>query len=101
MHQLMTLDATVVPYDKIAAAEAGSPGGMLLPRWFPPMPSMTMNVIALGIHATVSYLSGGTCSGPSENWGEDANSPVDDTVSKERDLSGDFSSCVQAVAHAD
>ena len=56
IHQLMTLDAIVVPNDTIVTAEAGEPGGMLLPRCFPPSPSITMKVIALGIHAIVSYL---------------------------------------------
>ena len=56
IHQLMTLDAIVVLNDTIVAAEAGEPGGMLLPRCFPPSPSITMKVIALGIHAIVSYL---------------------------------------------
>lgn len=56
MHPLMTLDAIVVPKDTMVAAEAGGSGGTLLPRCFPPTPSMTRKVIALGIHAIVSYL---------------------------------------------
>lgn len=56
MHQLMTLDPTVVAYDRTDAADAGVPGGIALPRCLPPVPSMTMKASTLGIHATVSYL---------------------------------------------
>ncbi len=59
MHQLMTLDATVVANDRMVAADAGSPGGMWLPRCLPPVPSITMKATTLGIHATVSYLCEG------------------------------------------
>ena len=62
MHQLMTLDAVVVANDRIVAADAGSPGGMWLPKCLPPVPSITMNTMTLGIHATVSYLCAGRCS---------------------------------------
>ena len=60
MHQLMTLDATVVANDRMEAAGAGPPGGMWLPRCLPPAPSITTNAMTLGIHATVSYLCAGT-----------------------------------------
>ena len=58
MHQLMTLEAIVVANDRTEAVDAGSTGGMRLPRCFPPVPSIVMKAIPLGIHATVSYLEG-------------------------------------------
>ncbi len=85
MHQLMTLDPTVVAYDKMDAADAGGPGGMLLPRCLPPIPSMTMKAMTAGIHATVSYL---WCSDLDRSTGADQHirSPVYDLVTEECDL---------------
>ena len=87
MHQLMTLEAIVVANDKTEAADAGSPGGMWLPRCFPPVPSIVMNAIKLGNHATVSYLEGGgthekdTVRSSPENL-----VPMNDTVTEECNL---------------
>ena len=53
----MTLDATVVANDRMLATLAGGVKGMLPPRCFPPMPSMTVKATTLGIHAMVSNLS--------------------------------------------
>jgi hypothetical protein len=56
VHQLMTLDAVVVANVTTVVAVTGEVGPAL-ERCFPPMPNITMKVIALGTHATLSYLA--------------------------------------------
>ena len=55
MHQLITLDATVVAYVTTDDAVTGAVGGALT-KCFPPRPSMIIKVITFGIQARLSYL---------------------------------------------
>lgn len=55
MHQLITEDAVVVAKVITVEAVTGTVAGAFV-RCFPPRPKSTMNVMTLGIHATLSYL---------------------------------------------
>lgn len=56
MHQLITLDAVVVANVTTEAAVIGAVGGAFV-KCLPPRPSIIINAITLGIHATLSYLT--------------------------------------------
>lgn len=89
MHQLITLDARKQAKEITeAGVGVGNSGNVEGLRCFPPIPSMTMNVTALGNHVKLSYLSI-VCQQSAVIYLRRGNSPVDDSVSTECNLKAD------------